>query len=142
MKIIDDSNYYIFRQMKFDAMREKLANTSLTTWSNTLSLKDVLQKNFIHRKLFEQQLMLIFSLIKKITKLQKLHSKSSVFILKKRTTLINLNEMNSATKHQSWFKGVSLKHGLSFLSISKRYPVLKKAPILYPFSFIQRFFME
>lgn len=56
------------------------------------------------------------------------------------STKVHLDEINRTTKHQSKIKRFSINNGLSFLSMSKRYPILKKAPILYPFSFIHRFF--
>ena len=55
-------------------------------------------------------------------------------------TKVHLDEINRTTKHQSKLKRFSIDNGLSFISMSKRYPILKQAPILYPFSFIHRFF--
>ena len=56
------------------------------------------------------------------------------------STKVHLDEMNRTTKHQSKLERFSINNGLSFLSMSKRYPILKKIPVLYPFSFIHRFF--
>ena len=58
----------------------------------------------------------------------------------KHSTLLHLNEITSVTKHRKGFKGFSMKYGLSYSSMCKRYPILKKHPLLYPFSFIHRFF--
>lgn len=61
-------------------------------------------------------------------------------IFGKATTTRHLNRFNYSTKHTTKFQRFVQKHGISFDLMSRRYPVLKKAPVLYPFSFIHRFF--
>lgn len=58
----------------------------------------------------------------------------------KEITYLHLVQFNHQTLHQTKMQKFSNKYGLSFMLMSKRYPILKKAPYLYPFSFVHRFF--
>ena len=51
----------------------------------------------------------------------------------------HLSKINLTQTYRSKTKQMSLAYGLSFKAMKERYPVLKKAPVLYPFSFIHRF---
>ena len=56
------------------------------------------------------------------------------------STNLHLDRINRDIKDISKLKHLSDNYGLSFQKMKKRYPVLIKAPYLYPFSFIHRFF--
>lgn len=56
-----------------------------------------------------------------------------------RQTNIYLSNFNHGAKHIGRWKLLDVKYGVGFNSMCKRYPVLRKAPVLYPLSFIHRF---
>ena len=51
-----------------------------------------------------------------------------------------LRKLNSKATDTSKIKRLINDYGLGFYSMKRRYPVLEKAPFLYPFSFVHRFF--
>ena len=52
----------------------------------------------------------------------------------------NLSQINGKAIDKSKKQKFLESNGISFSAMSKRYPVLKRVPLLYPFSFIHRFF--
>lgn len=61
-------------------------------------------------------------------------------IFGKRYNTLHLSEINIGTQHLTKAQRFKMNYGLGFHSMKKRYPILKKLPFLYPFSFIHRFF--
>ena len=61
-------------------------------------------------------------------------------IFGKKDTTLNLKKINTGTQHLTKAKRFKLNYGLGFQAMQKRYPILKKLPFLYPFSYIHRFF--
>lgn len=61
-------------------------------------------------------------------------------IFGKKHTNLHLKEINTGTQHLTKAKRFKLNYGLGFQAMKKRYPILKKLPFLYPFSYIHRFF--
>ena len=55
-------------------------------------------------------------------------------------TNLHLSKINTGTQHISKAQRFKMNYGLGFHAMKKRYPILKKLPFLYPFSFIHRFF--
>lgn len=58
----------------------------------------------------------------------------------KTSSNIHLKEINSEMIYESNLEKFKIDNGLGFISMKKRYPILKKLPFLYPISFIHRFF--
>ena len=52
----------------------------------------------------------------------------------------HLNQINNSATDVNKRQKFAAENGISFSAMSKRYPILKKAPVLYPFSFVHRFF--
>ncbi|MBQ8539793.1 MAG: nucleotidyltransferase family protein, partial [Ruminococcus sp.] len=52
----------------------------------------------------------------------------------------HLRKINTGTQHLTKAQRLKMNYGIGFHAMKKRYPILKKLPILYPFSFIHRFF--
>ena len=53
---------------------------------------------------------------------------------------LHLKQINKKAKHTNKIEEFVVDNCLDFNSMKKRYPILKKCPLLYPFSFIHRFF--
>ena len=53
---------------------------------------------------------------------------------------LHLKQINKKEKHTNKIEEFVVDNCLDFNSMKKRYPILKKCPLLYPFSFIHRFF--
>lgn len=52
----------------------------------------------------------------------------------------HLRKINTGTLHTSKIERLKIDYGIGYQAMKKRYPILKKLPVLYPFSFIHRFF--
>lgn len=61
-------------------------------------------------------------------------------IFGKSSNTVYLNEVNKNIRYDSSFEQLKAAKGISFAAMKKRYPILERLPILYPFSFIHRLF--
>lgn len=75
---------------------------------------------------------------KDITKVIAFVLESGIF--GKANANLHLSKINKSTQHMSNLQWYFINYGLGYRAMKKRYPILKKLPFLYPFSFIHRFF--